>query len=205
MAKGKITAKQQEILEYIMSQQLKRGYPPAVREICDAVNLRSTSSVHAHLETLEKNGYIRRDPTKPRAIEIIDDEFCPTRREMTSIPVIGRVAAGEPILAEQNIESYFPFPADMLPNTEVYMLNVHGDSMINVGILDGDRVIVSKCDTARNGEIVVALVDDSATVKRFYKENGHFRLQPENDDLEPIIVEYCEILGKVIGVFRMIM
>jgi len=205
MAKGKITPKQQEILEYIKEQQLKRGYPPAVREICDAVNLRSTSSVHAHLETLEKNGYIRRDPTKPRAIEIIDDDFCLTRREMTSIPVIGRVAAGEPILAEQNVESYFPFPADMLPNTEVYMLNVRGDSMINVGILDGDQVIVSKCDTARNGEIVVALVDDSATVKRFYKENGHYRLQPENDELEPIIVDHCDVLGKVIGVFRMMM
>ena len=205
MAKGKITAKQQEILEYIKDQQLKRGYPPAVREICDAVNLRSTSSVHAHLETLEKNGYIRRDPTKPRAIEIIDDDFCLTRREMTSIPVIGCVAAGEPILAEQNVESYFPFPADMLPNTEVYMLNVRGDSMINVGILDGDQVIVSKCDTARNGEIVVALVDDSATVKRFYKENGHYRLQPENDELEPIIVDHCDVLGKVIGVFRMMM
>ena len=205
MAKGKITPKQQEILEYIKEQQLKRGYPPAVREICDAVNLRSTSSVHAHLETLEKNGYIRRDPTKPRAIEIIDDDFCLTRCEMTSIPVIGRVAAGEPILAEQNVESYFPFPADMLPNTEVYMLNVRGDSMINVGILDGDQVIVSKCDTARNGEIVVALVDDSATVKRFYKENGHYRLQPENDELEPIIVDHCDVLGKVIGVFRMMM
>ena len=124
---------------------------------------------------------------------------------MTSIPVIGRVAAGEPILAEQNVESYFPFPADMLPNTEVYMLNVRGDSMINVGILDGDQVIVSKCDTARNGEIVVALVEDSATVKRFYKENGHYRLQPENDELEPIIVDHCDVLGKVIGVFRMMM
>jgi len=202
MAKGKITAKQQEILEYIKTQQLKRGYPPAVREICDAVNLRSTSSVHAHLETLEKNGYIRRDPTKPRAIEIIDDEFSFTRREMTSIPVIGQVAAGEPILAEQNIESYFPFPADMLPSGEIYMLNVRGDSMINIGILDGDQVIVSKCETARNGEVVVALVDDSATVKRFYKENGHYRLQPENDELDPIIVDQVQVLGKVISVFR---
>jgi len=202
MAKGKITAKQQEILEYIKTQQLKRGYPPAVREICDAVNLRSTSSVHAHLETLEKNGYIRRDPTKPRAIEIIDDDFSLTRREMTSIPVIGQVAAGEPILAEQNIESYFPFPADMLPSGEIYMLNVRGDSMINIGILDGDQVIVSKCETARNGEVVVALVDDSATVKRFYKENGHYRLQPENDELDPIIVDQVQVLGKVISVFR---
>lgn len=205
MGKGKITAKQQEILEYIKAQLLSRGYPPAVREICDAVNLRSTSSVHAHLETLERNGYIRRDPTKPRAIEIIDDDFGLVRREMANIPIIGRVAAGEPILAEQNIESYFPIPADMLPNNEVYMLNVRGDSMINVGILDGDQVIVSKADTARNGEIVVALVDDSATVKRFYKENGHYRLQPENDALDPIIVDHVEVLGKVIGVFRMMM
>lgn len=203
MGKGKITAKQQEILEYIKEQQLTRGYPPAVREICDAVNLRSTSSVHAHLETLERNGYIRRDPTKPRAIEIIDEDFCLTRREMANVPIVGRVAAGEPILAEQNIEAYFPIPADMLPNTEVFMLNVHGDSMINIGILDGDQVIVAKEDTARNGDIVVALVEDSATVKRFYKENGHYRLQPENDTMDPIIVDHVEVVGKVIGVFRM--
>lgn len=205
MGKGKITAKQQEILEYIKAQQLSRGYPPAVREICDAVNLRSTSSVHAHLETLERNGYIRRDPTKPRAIEIIDDDFCPSRREMANVPIIGQVAAGEPILAEQNIESYFPIPADMLPNNPVFMLNVRGESMINVGILDGDHVIVSQTDTARNGEIVVALVDDSATVKRFFKEDGHYRLQPENDTMDPIIVDHVEVLGKVIGVFRMMM
>ena len=203
MGKGKITAKQQEILEYIKEQQLTRGYPPAVREICDAVNLRSTSSVHAHLQTLERNGYIRRDPTTPRAIEIIDEDFCLTRREMANVPIVGRVAAGEPILAEQNIEAYFPIPADMLPNTEVFMLNVHGDSMINIGILDGDQVIVAKEDTARNGDIVVALVEDSATVKRFYKENGHYRLQPENDTMDPIIVDHVEVVGKVIGVFRM--
>ena len=203
MGKGKITAKQQEILEYIKEQQLTRGYPPAVREICDAVNLRSTSSVHAHLETLERNGYIRRDPTKPRAIEIIDEDFCLTRREMANVPIVGRVAAGEPILAEQNIEAYFPIPAEMLPHTEVFMLNVHGDSMINIGILDGDQVIVAKEDTARNGDIVVALVEDSATVKRFYKENGHYRLQPENDTMDPIIVDHVEVVGKVIGVFRM--
>ena len=190
-------------MEYIKEQQLTRGYPPAVREICDAVNLRSTSSVHAHLETLERNGYIRRDPTKPRAIEIIDEDFCLTRREMANVPIVGRVAAGEPILAEQNIEAYFPIPADMLPNTEVFMLNVHGDSMINIGILDGDQVIVAKEDTARNGDIVVALVEDSATVKRFYKENGHYRLQPENDTMDPIIVDHVEVVGKVIGVFRM--
>ena len=203
MAYGKISAKQQEILEYMKQEILNKGYPPTVRDICEAVNLKSTSSVHAHLESLEKNGYIHRDPTKPRAIEIIDEDFCLTRREMANVPIVGRVAAGEPILAEQNIEAYFPIPADMLPNTEVFMLNVHGDSMINIGILDGDQVIVAKEDTARNGDIVVALVEDSATVKRFYKENGHYRLQPENDTMDPIIVDHVEVVGKVIGVFRM--
>lgn len=202
MGHGNITAKQTEILEYIKEQILKKGYPPAVREICEAVHLKSTSSVHAHLETLERNGYIRRDPTKPRAIEIIDDEFNLTRREMTNVPIIGRVAAGEPILATENIQDYFPIPVEHMPNGESFMLEVHGDSMINVGILDGDYILVQKESTVRNGEIIVALVDDSATVKRFYKEDGYFRLQPENDYMEPIIVENCEIVGKVFGVFR---
>ena len=178
------------------------GYPPAVREICEAVNLRSTSSVHAHLESLEKNGYIRRDPTKPRAIEIIDDTFNLTRREMVNVPMVGQVAAGEPILAEQNITNYFPIPMEFMPNNDTFMLTVRGESMINVGIYDGDYVLVEKRQTASNGEIVVALVDDSATVKTFYKEEGYYRLQPENDDMDPIIVMNCEILGKVIGVFR---
>lgn len=203
MAQGKITAKQQEILEYIKECILKKGYPPAVREICEAVHLKSTSSVHSHLETLERNGYIRRDPTKPRAIEILDDEFALTRREMVQVPVIGTVAAGQPILAEENIEDYFPIPASILPNAETFMLKVKGESMINVGIFDGDQVIVERTSTARNGEIVVALVEDSATVKRFYKEKGHYRLQPENDTMEPILVEHVEILGKVIGLFRL--
>lgn len=202
MAYGKISQKQSEILEYIKSQILKRGYPPAVREICEAVNLKSTSSVHSHLETLEKNGYIRRDPTKPRAIEIIDDTFNLTRREMVQVPIIGRVAAGEPILAQENIEDYFPIPAEYMPNNETYMLKVKGESMINVGILDGDYVIVEKKSTASNGEMVVALVDDGATVKTFYKEEGVYRLQPENDTMDPIIVQEVEILGKVIGIFR---
>ncbi len=203
MANGKISAKQREILEYIKEEILKRGYPPAVREICEAVNLKSTSSVHAHLETLEKNGYIRRDPTKPRAIEIVDDSFQMVRHEMTSIPIVGTVAAGQPILAEQNIEGYFPMPVDMVPNAETFVLKVKGDSMINKGIFNGDQIFVECCNTARNGDTVVALVDDSATVKTFYKENGHYRLQPENDEMEPIIVEHCEILGKVFGVFRL--
>ena len=202
MAYGKITAKQKEILEYIKEQILERGFPPAVREICEAVHLKSTSSVHSHLETLEKNGYIRRDPTKPRAIEILDDGFYILRRETASIPIVGTVAAGEPILAEQNIEGYFPIPADMVPAGETFVLNVKGDSMINAGIFSGDQIFVECCNTAQNGDMVVALVDDSATVKTFYRENGHYRLQPENDTMEPIIVDHVDILGKVFGVFR---
>ena len=202
MAYGKITKKQEEILEYIKDQIINRGFPPAVREICEAVNLKSTSSVHSHLETLEKNGYIRRDPTKPRAIEIIDDTFNLTRREMVNVPMVGQVAAGEPILAEQNITNYFPIPMEFMPNNDTFMLTVKGESMVNVGIYDGDYVLVEQCHTASNGDIVVALVDDSATVKTFYKEDGFYRLQPENDYMDPIIVMHCEILGKVIGVFR---
>ena len=202
MEKGNISKKQQEILDYIKEQTLLRGFPPAVRDICKAVNLKSTSSVHSHLETLEKNGYIRRDPTKPRAIEICDDGFNMVRTEIVSIPVIGQVAAGVPILAEENIQDYFPVPADMVPQGDSFILNVRGDSMVNVGIFDGDRVLVNSCSTARNGEIIVALIDDSATVKTFYKEKNHIRLQPENDYMDPIIVDDCQILGKVFGVFR---
>ena len=202
MGYGKISAKQQEILDYIKEEILKRGYPPAVREICEAVNLRSTSSVHSHLETLEKNGYIRRDPTKPRAIEICDDNFQMVRTEMVSLPVVGQVAAGTPILAEENIDSYFPVPAELVPQGESFVLKVKGDSMINVGIFSGDQIFVNACNTAHNGDTVVALIDDSATVKTFYKEDGHIRLQPENDTIDPIIVDDCQILGKVFGVFR---
>lgn len=203
MSQGKITDKQKEILEYIKEMILKKGYPPAVREICEAVHLKSTSSVHSHLESLEKNGYIRRDPTKPRTIEILDDDFALTRHEVVNVPVIGTVAAGTPILAEQNIEDYLPIPAEMLPNKEVFMLKVKGNSMIEAGIYSGDKVIVAKQPDAENGDKVVALVDDSATVKTFYKENGHFRLQPENSTMDPIILDHVEILGKVIGLFRM--
>lgn len=202
MAQGKISKKQQEILEYIKEQILHRGFPPAVREICEAVNLKSTSSVHSHLETLEKNGYIRRDPTKPRAIEILDDTFNLTRREMVNVPIIGQVAAGQPILAEENIEDYFPFPVEHIPNKQTFLLKVRGESMINAGILDGDLVLVEESQTASNGEMVVALIEDGATVKTFYKEEGVFRLQPENDFMDPIIVKEVSILGKVIGVMR---
>lgn len=203
MGFGKITNKQKEILDYIKVCILDKGYPPAVREICEAVHLKSTSSVHSHLETLEKNGYIRRDPTKPRAIEICDDSFQAVRTEMVSLPVVGRVAAGQPILAEENIESYFPIPAEFVPSGESFALKVKGDSMINAGIYSGDQIFVNCCNTASNGDIVVALVDDSATVKRFYKEEGHIRLQPENDTMAPIIVDDCQILGKVFGIFRL--
>ena len=190
MSYGKITAKQTEILEYIKQQILNKGYPPAVREICEAVHLKSTSSVHSHLESLEKNGYIRKDPTKPRAIEILDDT------------IIGSVAAGQPILATENIENYFPIPTEYMPNQNVFMLRVKGDSMINAGILNGDTILVRQQSTALDKDIVVALIEDSATVKTYYKEDGYYRLQPENDEMEPIIVNEISILGVVFGVVR---
>ena len=202
MSYGKISKKQEEILEYIKSEIINRGYPPAVREICEAVSLKSTSSVHSHLESLEKNGYIRRDPTKPRAIEIVDDSFNMSRREIVNIPMIGTVTAGQPILATENIEGYFPLLSEDMPRGETFMLKVKGESMINVGIYDGDQIIVKRQPTADNGDIVVALIDDSATVKTYYKEDGHFRLQPENDTMDPIIVPDLTILGKVVGLFR---
>lgn len=203
MVQEKLTSKQQEILEYIKETILNKGYPPAVREICEAVHLKSTSSVHSHLETLEEKGYIRKNPAKPRTIEIIDGCFNLTRREVVNVPLIGTVAAGVPLLAEENIENYYPIPVELLPNAETFMLNVKGNSMINAGIFDGDQLIVERCSTAYDGEIVVALVDDSATVKRFYKEDGYYRLQPENDEMEPIIVDHIKIIGKVIGLFRL--
>ena len=196
MAYGKITKKQSEILEYIKSQILNKGYPPSVRDICEAVQLKSTSSVHSHLETLEKNGYIRRDPTKPRAIENL------VRREVVNVPIIGKVAAGQPLLAVENVDSYFPIPMEFMPNEQCFMLKVVGESMINAGIFDGDTILVEQRQTASNGDMIVALVDDSATVKTYYKEEGHIRLQPENDTMDPIIVPDCQILGKVFGVFR---
>lgn len=202
MSYGKITEKQSQILEYIKTEILNKGYPPSVRDICQAVNLKSTSSVHSHLETLEKNGYIRRDPTKPRTIEILDDNFNLVRREVVNVPMVGTVAAGQPILAIENIDNYFPIPSEYMPNEETFMLKVKGESMINAGILDGDNILVKRQTTAKNGDMVVALVDDSATVKTFYRENGHIRLQPENDYMDPIILPDVEIIGKVFGVFR---
>ena len=203
MAQGKISAKQQEILDYIKSQILERGFPPAVRDICEAVHLKSTSSVHSHLETLEKNGYIRRDPSKPRAIEIIDDNFNLTRRELVNVPIVGTVTAGEPILAIENIQGYFPIMPEFVNNKQTFMLQVQGESMINAGILSGDYVIVEQTPSAENGEQVVALIEDGATVKTFYREEGIIRLQPENDAYDPIILTDVTILGKVIGVIRM--
>ena len=203
MAYGKISKRQQEILDYLKYSILNRGFPPSVREICDAVNLKSTSSVHSHLEALEKNGYIRRDSTKTRAIEIVDDNFNLTRREMINIPLVGTVAAGQPLLAVENIETYFPIPMEHLPNSQVFMLKVKGESMVNAGILDGDMVLVEMTSAAENGDMVVALVNEEATVKTFYKETDHYRLQPENDYMEPIIVkDNLLILGKVIGTMR---
>jgi len=203
MGYGKISTKQKEILEFLKSQIINKGYPPAVREICEAVKLKSTSSVHSHLETLEKNGYIRRDPSKPRAIEIIDDEFNLTRRELVNVPIVGTITAGQPILAVENIDSYFPIPSEYMPNQETFMLLVKGDSMINAGIFNADKILVQKQSYAKNGDFVVALIEDEVTVKTFYKENGFYRLQPENDSMEPIIVPELNVLGKVIGLFRM--
>lgn len=203
MAYGNISPKQREILEFIKNEILNKGYPPSVRDICEAVHLKSTSSVHSHLSTLERNGYIRRDPSKPRAIEILDDNFNVARREIVNVPVVGTVAAGQPLLAVQSIENYFPIPTEYLPNKKIFMLRVKGESMINAGILNGDTVIVAQQDTAVNGDMVVALVDDSATVKTYYKEKGYYRLQPENDTMEPIYVHGdLKILGKVVGVIR---
>ena len=200
----KLTPKQKEIFEYIKNYIRLQSFPPTVRDICRAVGLSSTSSVHAHLNSLEKKGYIRRDPAKPRTIIVCDEEFNSSSKELANVPMVGNVAAGQPILAEENITDYFPIPVEYLPNSETFMLKVRGDSMVNVGIFDGDNVIVEKKSTASNGEIVVAMVEDGATVKRFFKENGHYRLQPENDYMEPIIVEKAEVLGRVIGLIRIL-
>ncbi len=200
-----LSKKQLDVLSFIKKEISKKGYPPSVREICDAVKLKSTSTVHGHLERLERKGYIRRDPTKPRAIEVLDGSGSyATKREMVDLPIVGKVTAGLPILAEENIEDSFPVPIDFVGNQDAFMLIVKGDSMINAGIFDGDYVIVRQQAVAKNGDIVVALLNDEATVKTFYKEKDYFRLQPENPYLMPIIVKDLSILGKVIGVFRAI-
>lgn len=193
--------KQSQILEFIKKEIMNKGYPPSVREICTAVGLKSTSTVHGHLERLEKKGYIRRDPTKPRAIEILD-EFQP-KKEMVNVPYVGRVTAGQPILAVENIDDVFPMPMDFIQsNRQIFMLKVQGESMIDAGILNGDYIVVEQRATAENGDIVVALIGDEATVKTFYKEDGYVRLQPQNSSMAPILVRDVKILGKVIGLFR---
>lgn len=206
MPRVKSEEKEQAILEYIKSEIQAKGYPPSIREICQAVDLKSTSSVHSYLNNLEEKGLIERGSTKNRAIKITNDDFGLMDREIMNIPIVGQVAAGCPILAEENIEDYFAMPVSMLPNTSssnVFMLKVKGESMIDMGIYDGDNLIVSEAQSAKNGEVVVALIDDEATVKRFYKESDHIRLQPENSSMAPIIVPDCQVIGKVIGLVRM--
>lgn len=194
--------KQLEIYEFVKNEVKSKGYPPSVREICNAVNLNSTSTVHGHLNRLEKKGYIKRDPNKPRAIEILDPDFYNDRKDLTYVPIVGKITAGEPILAVENIEDYFPVPNCYIHSDNVFMLSVTGTSMIEAGIFDKDLILVKQQNNADNGDIVVALIDDSATVKRFFKENNHYRLQPENSSMMPIIVNEVSILGKVIGLFR---
>lgn len=205
---SKLSNRQQAIIDFIRKEVKDKGYPPSVREIGEAVGLASSSTVHGHLARLEKKGLIRRDPTKPRAIELLtendryEDEF---EMSVVRVPVIGKVTAGQPITAVEHVEEYFPLPEHVVTSDKVYMLRVSGDSMIEAGILDGDYVIVRQQNVANNGDIVVAMTEeDEATVKRFFKEKNHFRLQPENSTMEPIILDSVTILGKVIGVYRMI-
>lgn len=193
--------KQSEIYEFLKTYTESKGYPPSVREICEAVSLRSTSTVHGHLKRLEKKGMIRRDPSKPRALEIA--ELSSPKKEMINIPIVGKITAGSPILATENIEDTFPLPLDYIKHDrELFMLRVSGESMVNVGIRDNDLAIIESAQSAINGDIVVALIEDSATIKRFYKEKDHIRLQPENDTMDPILVDDCKILGKLVGIFR---
>lgn len=194
---------QQRILDFIKSEIQTKGYPPSVREIALAVGLKSTSTVHGHLQRLEKRGLLHRDAMKPRAMEVVGDPNF-VRNNSTAVPVIGRVTAGTPILAEENLDEYVPIPEVMLGEGEHFILLVRGDSMIEAGILDGDHIVVRKTSDASNGEIVVAMIDDSATVKRFFREDGHFRLQPENSSMAPIIVNEVTILGKVVSLYRLV-
>ena len=193
--------KQSQIYEFLKNYTENKGYPPSVREICEAVSLKSTSTVHGHLKRLEKKGLIKRDPTKPRALEIV--EFSQPKREMINIPIVGNITAGTPILATENIEDTFTIPIDFIKhNNELFMLKVNGNSMINAGINNNDLAIIEKTQSAINGDIVVALIGDNATIKRFFKEKDHIRLQPENASMDPIIVNDCKILGKLVGIFR---
>lgn len=200
-----LTERQRQVLQYIKDEIRAKGYPPSVREIGEAIGLSSSSTVHGHMARLEEKGFIRRDPTKPRAIEVLDEDLTSMpRRRTVNVPVLGRVTAGLPIYAEQNIEDHFPLPADFVraDETDLFFLTVQGDSMIEAGILNGDFVLVRRQPSAHNGDIVVALIEDEATVKRFYKEHGHIRLQPENRFMDPIIVPSAQILGKVVGLIR---
>ena len=207
MDDSKITEKQMKVLEYVKEQIKKNGYAPSVREICQALGLKSTSTVHGYLARLQKKGLIQKAALKPRTIRITDDDKSGqqsfyTSKEMVEVPIVGKVTAGLPILAVENVEDSFPLPVEFVGNSESFMLKVRGDSMIEAGILDGDLVLVKKQNTAENGDIVVALIDDEATVKTFFKEKDHIRLQPQNSFMQPIIVPNCSILGKVAGVFR---
>lgn len=197
-----LSQKQIEILEFIKMEIQKKGYPPAVREICNGVDLKSTSTVHSHLEKLEQKGYIRKDPTKPRAIEVLDRFDMPINNNVVNVPIVGKVTAGQPILAVENIEDTFPVPKDFVDENNVFILKIQGESMIDAGIYDGDFVLIKQQSDAINGEIVVALLEDSATVKRFFKEKNYVRLQPENQSMSPIITKDVKILGKVVGLFR---
>lgn len=202
--RSQMTEMQTAVYEYIKACVTQKNYPPSVRDICKAVGLKSTSSVFSYLRDLEEMELIRKDPAHPRAIQIIDREFSMYQSgDYAQVPLIGSVAAGQPLLAEENIIDYFPLPVDSLPNKQIFLLKVKGESMINCGILPGDKIIVAQQNTAENGEIVVALIEDEATVKRFYREKNCIRLQPENDSMEPILVESCSILGKVIGLIRL--
>ncbi|MBE6024590.1 MAG: transcriptional repressor LexA [Cellulosilyticum sp.] len=198
-----LTAKQQQILDCIKKSLKEKGYPPSVRELCQAVGLSSTSTVHSHLNTLERKGFIRRDPSKPRTIEVLDEDVNWLEDHVSAVPIIGKVTAGAPILAVENIEEYFPLPKQLTRHDETFMLNVKGTSMINAGIFDGDQIIVRRQETAHNGEIVVAMIEDEVTVKRFFKEKDTIRLQPENDSMSPIYASHAQILGKVIGLVRL--
>ncbi|MCL1844470.1 MAG: transcriptional repressor LexA [Defluviitaleaceae bacterium] len=199
---GKLSAKQQKVLDFLKSEIRKNGYPPTVREICDAVGLSSTSTVHAHLETLERKGYIRRSPSKNRSTEILEEDFYAGTRELVNVPIVGRVAAGVPVLAEENIEDTFPIPIDYVKNDTCFMLHVRGDSMTDEGILDGDLVLVRQQQDASDGDIIIALIEDSATVKTFYRDGEFIRLDPANANFEPIRTRECDVLGKVIGLYR---
>lgn len=203
---GGLSDREKAILRYIAVENESRGYPPSVREIGQAVGLRSSSTVHGYLERLEAKGYIRRDPTKPRAIEVIlgDDNLPRSLRDVVSVPLVGRVTAGQPILAVENIDEYYPLPKSFVADSEVFLLKVSGDSMMGAGILDGDMVIVRRQANASNGDIVVALLDDEATVKRFHKADGHIRLEPENPAFKPIITSDAALVGKVVGLIRRI-